>query len=389
MCSCCKKCNQKIATKVPSSFVDICIHLCSSASTKAFWSQIVKAHTRRIMAADGNVSFEDALNATNSLKLVNLDKGPQFLEPHMCSGHFDATDLPMKPMDLNAASMKRYIEIINDVQMENVSHEQLKQIFLEKRFHDLPPPFGFKSSPGMAVKVNWVLFTREDGKKLLLKDINLDKKVKASFIKSISHGDLYAFTWEGNVKNVVKAIVYMIHNMKVGRGGFICMCQALKPEGNSSEAFNFHEQDADDLDRGFDFIQQEGPRENVKNIQLRWITKQLNNPKSPIHKWPERLVEKSLRNLANDGVLAQLVTDFHFTLADVNVCALKELIPILRLCREKSLGFHGTAGFGKTPLARIICMAFSRYWVNKVKSKDDQDFARPANLIFFVAKWVV
>ena len=133
----------------------------------------------------------------------------------------------------------------------------------------------------------------------------------------------------------------------------------------------------------FDFIEQEGPRENVKNIQLRWITKQLNNPKSPIHKWPERLVEKYLRNLANDGVRAQLVTDFHFTLADVNVCALKEIIPILRLCREKSLGFHGTAGFGKTPLARIICMAFSRYWVNKVKSKDDQDFARPANLIFF------
>ena len=86
-----KKCNQKIATRVPSSFVDICIHLCSSASTKAFWSQIVKAHTRRIMAADGNVSFEDALNATNYLKLVNLDKGPQFLESHMCSGHFDAT----------------------------------------------------------------------------------------------------------------------------------------------------------------------------------------------------------------------------------------------------------------------------------------------------------
>ena len=43
------------------------------------------------MAADGNVSFEDALNATNYLKLVNLDKGPQFLESHMCSGHFDAT----------------------------------------------------------------------------------------------------------------------------------------------------------------------------------------------------------------------------------------------------------------------------------------------------------
>ena len=274
----------KIIIRISSFFVDICINLCLFVSTKVFWSQIVKARTRRIMAADGNVNFEDSLNATNSLKLVNLVKGPQFLESHMCSGHFDITDLPMKPMDLSAASMKHYIEIINDVQMENVPHEQFKQIFLEKRFHDLFPPFGFKSSRGMVIKVNWVFFTRQNGKKFLLKDINLDKKGKASFIKFISHGDLYAFTWEGNVKNVVKAIVSMIHNMKIGRGGFICICQALKPQGNSSEAFNFHAQDADDLDRGFDLIEQEGPRENVKNIQLRWITKQLNNPKSPIHK---------------------------------------------------------------------------------------------------------
>lgn len=63
------------------------------------------------------------------------------------------------------------------MQVENLSHEheQLRQI---KRFHVLPKPFGFKSAPQMSAKVTWVLFTREDGKKLLLKDINLHKKVK-------------------------------------------------------------------------------------------------------------------------------------------------------------------------------------------------------------------
>ena len=60
------------------------------------------------MAANafGNVSFQNALSVTYSLKLVNLDKGPQFLESHLHSGHIHAADLLMKSLYFRAPSVK-------------------------------------------------------------------------------------------------------------------------------------------------------------------------------------------------------------------------------------------------------------------------------------------
>ena len=39
--------------------------------------------------------------------------------------------------------------------------------------------------------------------------------------------------------------------------------------------------------------------------RLRWLTKALKNKDSPIYGWPQVLVEKALRNLSSDGVLAK------------------------------------------------------------------------------------
>ena len=39
--------------------------------------------------------------------------------------------------------------------------------------------------------------------------------------------------------------------------------------------------------------------------QLRWMTKSLKAPTSPIHQWPNSLVEKALRNMATDAALAK------------------------------------------------------------------------------------
>ena len=54
------------------------------------------------------------------------------------------------------------------------------------------------------------------------------------------------------------------------------------------------------------FIEAKGPRENVRNQLLRWVTVQATSRDSPIYRWPQALVAKSLRNLGQDGVLAQV-----------------------------------------------------------------------------------
>ena len=125
----------------------------------------------------------------------------------------------------------------------------------------------------------------------------------------------------------------------------------------------------EEWDFGFDYIEENGPKDNVRNKQLRWVTMEISrqeSPITPIYKWPAVLVKKSLRNLSQDGVLAQVHELWPRTLFDVDVRLLRALAPLFPKLEEKAIGFHGVPGAGKTPVARSIAMALSRYYINRV-----------------------
>ncbi|CAJ1347862.1 unnamed protein product, partial [Effrenium voratum] len=115
------------------------------------------------------------------------------------------------------------------------------------------------------------------------------------------------------------------------------------------KVMNMKDKVKEEWDFGFDFIEKNGPRDNVKNKQLRWITIQTSRQESPIYKWSAVLVEKSLRNLANDGVLAQVHESWPLTLYDIDNRLLRALAPMVPSLSEKAVGFHGEPGAGKTP----------------------------------------
>ena len=74
----------------------------------------------------------------------------------------------------------------------------------------------------------------------------------------------------------------------------------------------------DSVDKGFALIEEESGRLGSEWKRVQWITKNVSiNQDSPIFSWPQSLVEKSLRAVQSDGVLALPVEDFYFTLADV------------------------------------------------------------------------
>lgn len=77
------------------------------------------------------------------------------------------------------------------------------------------------------------------------------------------------------------------------------------------------EKSQEEWEFGFDFIEGHGPRDNTRNRMLRWVTIEVNKPDSPVYKWPPVLVEESLRNLSNDGVLAQVHSQWPLTLFDL------------------------------------------------------------------------
>ena len=185
-------------------------------------------------------------------------------------------------------------------------------------------------------------------------------------------------SWRNQVHTTRKFLYYVIENL----GGFQCKQHSLrcKEDGKVEK-----EKTQEEGDLGFDFIEKNGPRDNVKNKQLRWITIQTSRQESPIYKWSAVLVEKSLRNLANDGVLAQVHESWPLTLYDIDNRLLRALAPMVPSLSEKAVWFHGEPGAGKTPVARTLAMAISRQCINKL-GKDGQatpSFRQASEFDFF------
>ena len=111
---------------------------------------------------------------------------------------------------------------------------------------------------------------------------------------------------------------YMNMNPKVGRkiiqyclgsmGGRLFKCTELTAQAAVKKApviARFEDKEDAEIDTGFDYIMQRGPRSASESQQLPWQTKALRNTESPICGWPiglVDLVDKALRNLPSDGL---------------------------------------------------------------------------------------
>ena len=127
---------------------------------------------------------------------------------------------------------------------------------------------------------------------------------------------------------------------------------------SKSSSSRFEEKTDDEIDAGFDFFQNDGPRSSSEMAQLRWMTKAIKNPGSPIFGWPTVLVEKALRKLATDGALAKKEYQWPIPLTS------RYYHPWVLEIPEKVWDFDvsafmllGEAGAGKSPLGRSILMA--------------------------------
>ncbi|CAE7636266.1 unnamed protein product, partial [Symbiodinium necroappetens] len=198
---------------------------------------------------------------------------------------------------------------------------------------------------------------KQDNEKFCaVKIINLKDKVKVDVARAMCYGKPYVVNWAGEVKTMKKCVHFIFE--KLGGHQFrqhtLRTAEEGKPDVERTQA---------EWDYGFDFIEEQGPRDHVKNRALRWITIQTSQKDSPIYKWSPVLVEKSLRNLCQDGVLAKVIEVWPLTLYDLDARILKALGTLFNTLQEKALGFHGVPGKGKTPVARSIAMALSRYWI--------------------------
>ena len=133
----------------------------------------------------------------------------------------------------------------------------------------------------------------------------------------------------------------------------------------------------EEQDLGWEFILEHGERDKGQLRQLRWIHKHIN--RDGIKGWSEKLVQRALDSLANDGCLASLTTRYDLNFQDFNPLFLEPIYEdAVGHLQDHSLWLLGEAGVGKTPLARATAMMFSRHYggEGQFRSASDFDFFR-------------
>ena len=167
-------------------------------------------------------------------------------------------------------------------------------------FKRKPKPYGLAKDLDVPFLIDLVVIPQDSRKFTVVMIINLkDKKNTVEQIRELCYSRPYAVDWSGNRITVKKSLHFLFELL----GGFQCRHHVLRTE---EEEKSEQERSLGEWDFGFDFIEYKGLRENERNRLLRWVTVQTTTRDSPNYRWPQALMEKSLRNLSQDGVLAQV-----------------------------------------------------------------------------------
>ena len=286
--------------------------------------------------------------------------------PELPLGSFDLLTFPMT--ELNEADGNptvHYFEVVRnhagDVDFFNLA-SAYKAACAKKDLQLLPPPFGLKAHVPRDTKLQFVILTCNDGSLTILKHLCFPEKVKPSFLRTLLHGEPHkAMYMNINPKIGRKIIQYCLENM----GGRMFKCAELTAQAAVKKApviVRFEDKEDAEIDAGFDYIMQHGPRSASENQQLRWQTKALRNTESPIYGWPIGLVDKALRNLSSDGALARKETQWPIPLTHRFYHPwVLEILESIWDFDQSALIMLGEAGVGKSPLGRSVLMAQARW----------------------------
>ena len=168
---------------------------------------------------------------------------------------------------------------------------------------------------------------------------------------------------------------YMIMHL-----GGMCVVKRTLEEPNGEKKLMSHEQ----IDAGYDYIQDSAPLSTSNNQHLRWIAKQKNTPTSPIFSWSESKIEKAIDNHRQGKSLATIISDYPLSLYDIKTWILTQAIaPCLSSCMQKSIFLAGVSGIGKTPVANSIAMCVSKFFIEDRGEQLEPSFRSAANMDFF------
>ena len=273
-------------------------------------------------------------------------------------------------------SIKHFVDIIYDVEPREVDIDNVSAIIRDKAWEELPDVLKLAERPTFTYLSQFFLINQVDGKVCVPKHYYIkEEKVKGAYVMRLIKGTGHEIAWSTlNKQKARRGFQWMLEQL----GGthfrhFSLSAEKRKPKFTGPTSQNEEEQDA-----GWDFIIEKGERDKGQLKQLRWIHRNIHREGSPIQGWSEKLVQRALDSLANDGSLASLVTRYDLTIQALEPEIMELIETLVPFLRGHALWLLGEPGVGKTPLARIIARMFSRHYGGSgtFRTASDFDFFR-------------
>lgn len=308
-----------------------------------------------------DMTFED-LEAACEFHSVRALASP-YTSASLPAGIWNHSNFPMTDMDgVDSNPSVHFIDLVTNYHLDISLGElevKYKHAIVNKDMQLLPPPFGLRQKPPADCKLQIVLREEEDGTSTIFKHVIFPQKCKISSMKLLAFGRAHKPNYMQKPMVGRKILQYCLQNM----GGKQFRCFDLSADVSVSKKSKvFDELEDDDLDKGFDFLTQNAPRSASDLQQLRWQTKQLRSPTSPICGWPQALVQQALRLLSSEGALAR--KEYHWPLPLTEKFYHTWLLEILEAVWDfdlSSLVMLGEPAAGKSPLGRSVLMAQCRH----------------------------
>ena len=213
---------------------------------------------------------------------------------------FMFTDLPIQPAT-DAQDKTTTFTHAFDV-IKNVDHVDLTEVLKLVQGKDpLPSPFHFKDDMG-TLEIQYIMVDEDDGSKTLIKHVYVGAnrpRVLTSKMVEASVGEVFSLDISKfKARRLVpQTVQYLLHGLRgVGLFRKVLQTPELPKKELVSEA---------QVDLAFDHIEENAPLGSSNNEAMRWITKEKNNPESPIFSWPEGKIEKAIHNLQSAKSLAK------------------------------------------------------------------------------------
>eukprot|EP00439_Symbiodinium_sp_Y106_P085855 s62_g30.t1 len=264
----------------------------------------------------GNVRLDDVKQLVENLNIFTLDTH-NFFES---AGSVKPLDLPL--VDSPAGGfLKCFVDIISDV--SDFPPTEIKQALVSKKIHDLPAPYGLTQKIDLPTKLDIAIIKQNNGTFCVVKIVNLKEKVKVSRVQNLCYGKCQAVDWVGDIKAVKKCLHYMFECL----GGFQCRQHLLRfREEGKPEA----DRTPEEWDFGF-----------ARTGNFVGSPRKLPGSNLP-----------STNGLNPSATLLRMVSSHKSMKYGLSHC-------------------HGLPGAGKTPVARTLAMAISRYWIHKAKKEGE------------------